>query len=77
MNRPEAIRGTVAKTYARPVEQPQASAGSCCASPAPKGSDAGIDLLLAAKLAGPKGKALAGKVASIRVVGRKPQEVIP
>jgi SAM-dependent methyltransferase len=104
MNRPEDVRNSVSKSYARAVEQTKASAGSCCAGPAPQGilttlagysrealaslpadavqssfgcgnpvalaeiregdtvldlgSGAGIDLLLAAKLVGPKGKVI-------------------
>jgi SAM-dependent methyltransferase len=103
MTRPIDVRKTVSETYARAVEQPQAS-GCCCAGPAPQGvaaalagysrvalaalpadavqnsfgcgnpvalgeiregetvldlgSGAGIDLLLAAKLVGPRGRVL-------------------
>ena len=104
MNRPEDVRKTVSRTYARAVGQNKAPGGSCCSGPATQGvlttlagysrealaslpadavansfgcgnpvalgeiregdtvldlgSGAGIDLLLAAKLAGPKGKVI-------------------
>ena len=104
MSKPQDVRETVSRNYARAVEQNPASKGSCCAGPAPQGvlttlagysrealaglpadavvnsfgcgnpvalaairegdtvldlgSGAGIDLLLDAKLAGPKGKVI-------------------
>ncbi len=104
MNRPEDVRKTVSKTYARAVGRNKAPGDSCCSGPAPQGaltalagysrealaslpadaaansfgcgnplalaevhegdtvldlgSGAGIDLLLAAKLTGPKGKVI-------------------
>jgi SAM-dependent methyltransferase len=104
MSRPDDIRRTVSKTYTSAVEQTNATGGSCCWGPGPRGvlttlagysrealaalpadavanssgcgnpvalaeiretgtvldlgSGAGIDLLLAAKLTGPKGKVI-------------------
>ena len=37
MNRPEDVRKTVSKTYARAVGQNKAPGGSCCSGPAPQG----------------------------------------
>lgn len=37
MNRPEDIRETVSKSYARAVEQNKTPGGSCCSGPAPEG----------------------------------------
>ena len=101
MSQPHDIRQAVTTSYACAVEQNPKTGSWCCSGAEigegdtvlDLGSGAGIDLLLAAELAGPKGKvigvdmtpamiervtsALAGQVASIRVVGRKPEEVLP
>ena len=37
MTRPEDVRATVSKTYARAVEQEPAAGRSCCSGPAPEG----------------------------------------
>jgi hypothetical protein len=37
MNRPEDVRKTVLKSYARAIEQYKAPGGSCCSGPAPQG----------------------------------------
>jgi hypothetical protein len=77
MNRTKDIRQIVSKSYARAVEQSSAATRSCCSGPSPQGIAATLTGYSRETLAALPADALAGKVASIRVVGRKPEEVLP